>query len=504
MENVHPIMTASCCSTIANIFEKRAVQTPEQTFLHLPQTECSVSYSKFDRLSAGLDNELLRIAGHPLSCIGTLLPNGIEAALAILTVLRSKATLVPMNPRLTWREIGNILEQSSPELILLSPAHALIESFVEKGWVQHQVSLPETDLVALVQGSTIEQSRPELSGASLLLFTSGTTGKPKGVILSENNLLANAGYVNQAHEITSSDIALCLLPLYHINGLVVTLLAPLLAGIPVVMPERFSIDKFWSLIARYKPTWFSAVPTIFSKILSEPQPEKDLYASLRFARSASASLPEAVLQQFEARFALPLIEAYGISEAACQVCSNPLPPGIHKPGSVGVPYGNEVKVVDSEVWVRGPNVFSGYLDRPQESTDALLDGWFRTGDLGWMDTDGYLYLTGRKKELINRAGEKIAPREIEEVLHELPQIESAGVAGIPSSIYGEEVAAFLVLRPGNSISVEDVSIYCRKKLADFKVPRTILFVEELPKGPSGKVQRRLLTELYLRTMEITS
>lgn len=497
-------MTASCCSTIANIFEKRAVQTPEQTFLHLPQTECSVSYSKFDRLSAGLDNELLRIAGHPLSCIGTLLPNGIEAALAILTVLRSKATLVPMNPRLTWREIGNILEQSSPELILLSPAHALIESFVEKGWVQHQVSLPETDLVALVQGSTIEQSRPELSGASLLLFTSGTTGKPKGVILSENNLLANAGYVNQAHEITSSDIALCLLPLYHINGLVVTLLAPLLAGIPVVMPERFSIDKFWSLIARYKPTWFSAVPTIFSKILSEPQPEKDLYASLRFARSASASLPEAVLQQFEARFALPLIEAYGISEAACQVCSNPLPPGIHKPGSVGVPYGNEVKVVDSEVWVRGPNVFSGYLDRPQESSDALLDGWFRTGDLGWMDTDGYLYLTGRKKELINRAGEKIAPREIEEVLHELPQIESAGVAGIPSSIYGEEVAAFLVLRPGNSISVEDVSIYCRKKLADFKVPRTILFVEELPKGPSGKVQRRLLTELYLRTMEITS
>jgi len=497
-------MTASCCSTIANIFEKRAVQTPEQTFLHLPQTECSVSYSKFDRLSAGLDNELLRIAGHPLSCIGTLLPNGIEAALAILTVLRSKATLVPMNPRLTWREIGNILEQSSPELILLSPAHALIESFVEKGWVQHQVSLPETDLVALVQGSTIEQSRPELSGASLLLFTSGTTGKPKGVILSENNLLANAGYVNQAHEITSSDIALCLLPLYHINGLVVTLLAPLLAGIPVVMPERFSIDKFWSLIARYKPTWFSAVPTIFSKILSEPQPEKDLYASLRFARSASASLPEAVLQQFEARFALPLIEAYGISEAACQVCSNPLPPGIHKPGSVGVPYGNEVKVVDSEVWVRGPNVFSGYLDRPQESTDALLDGWFRTGDLGWMDTDGYLYLTGRKKELINRAGEKIAPREIEEVLHELPQIESAGVAGIPSSIYGEEVAAFLVLRPGNSISVEDVSIYCRKKLADFKVPRTILFVEELPKGPSGKVQRRFLTELYLRTMEITS
>ena len=238
-------MTASCCSTIANIFEKCAVQTPEQTFLHLPQTECSVSYGKFDRLSAGLDNELLRIAVHPLSCIGTLLPNGIEAALAILTVLRSKATLVPMNPRLTWREIGNILEQSFPELILLSPAHALIESFVESGWIQHKVNLPETDLVALVQGSTFEQSRPELSGASLLLFTSGTTGKPKGVILSENNLLANAGYVNQAHEITSSDIALCLLPLYHINGLVVTLLAPLLAGIPVVMPERFSIDEFW-------------------------------------------------------------------------------------------------------------------------------------------------------------------------------------------------------------------------------------------------------------------
>ncbi len=498
MDNIQHLMKSECRNNIAKLLAQRSENNPDRTFLYMPRTGRSVSYAGFAGLSAGLKQELLRISGgKQVARIGTLLPNGLEAVLGVLTTLQSSATLIPVNPRLTWSEIGHILQYSSPEIILTTPGQPLVESFISNGWIQHQLNLPETDLVALVPGARLIQSIPELQEASLLLFTSGTSGRPKGVILSEENLLANAGYVNQAHEISDSDIALCLLPLYHINGLVVTLLAPLVASIAVVMPERFIMAEFWPLIENYRPTWFSAVPTIISKILSEPQPERFRYASLRFARSASAPLPEAVLLEFEERFAIPLIEAYGISEAACQVCSNPLPPARHKLGSVGVPVGNRIKIVDGEVWVSGPNIFRGYLALPEESAEALHEGWFRTGDLGNVDDDGYLFLTGRKSELINRAGEKIAPREVEEVLHQLSQIESAGVAGIPSAVYGEEVAAFLVLRPGQTISSEEVSAHCKIRLAPFKVPRSIHFVEELPKGPSGKVQRQLLTELYI-------
>ncbi len=484
-------------SRIGNTLDHRARKEPGRPFLSLPGERRMVTYGQFAEWSLGLGDELSSVGGRSLTRIGTLLPNGLEAALATLAILRSNATLVPMNPRLTWREIGHILEQSSPELVLTTPSQPLLQSFIEHGWIQHPVDLAGIRFVALLPEGQWSPAIPALRGVALLLFTSGTTGRPKGVLLSEHNLLANAEYVNRAHEITDSDIALCILPLYHINGLVVTLLAPLLAGISVVMPERFIMEEFWSLIEEYHPTWFSAVPTIFSKILSATQPEAHQYASLRFARSASASLPEAVLQQFEERFDLPLIEAYGISEAACQVCSNPLPPARHKPGSVGVSVGNRIKIVDGEVWVSGPNLFRGYFALPEESAEALQEGWFRTGDLGNIDNDGYLFLTGRKSELINRAGEKIAPREVEEVLHQLSQVESAGVAGIPSAVYGEEVAAFLVLRPGQTISSEEVSAHCNIRLAPFKVPLTILFVEELPKGPSGKVQRRLLTELYI-------
>jgi acyl-CoA synthetase (AMP-forming)/AMP-acid ligase II len=325
--------------------------------------------------------------------------------------------------------------------------------------------------------------------------------------LTHGNLLSNSGYVVAAHHLTSSDTALCVLPLFHINGFVVTLLSPLLSASGVVMPRRFSAEHFWHHVSDYRVTWFSAVPTILSKLLSHPSPAEIDTNGLRFARSASAPLPVAVLAEFEQCFAVPVIETYGISEAGCQVCANPLPPLPHKPGSAGRPVGNELKVVNSqgtslpkgqvgEVVISGENVFGGYLDNAEADREALRDGWFHTGDLGFLDEDGYLFLTGRKKELINRAGEKVAPREVEEVLHRLPEVETAGVVGVPHQIYGEEIVAFITLRNNQKLEAEEVRQFCREHLADFKVPREVFFIEELPKGPSGKVQRRRLRDVY--------
>jgi acyl-CoA synthetase (AMP-forming)/AMP-acid ligase II len=329
------------------------------------------------------------------------------------------------------------------------------------------------------------------------------------VILSHGNLLANAAQVRDAHRLTGADVALCVLPIFHINGFVITLLAPLLSGGRVVMPRRFSAEKFWGWVRDYRATWFSGVPTILSLLLSHEGPSASDLPSLRFARSASASLPVAVLERFEERFGVPVIEAYGISEAAGQVTSNPLPPLRRKPGSAGIAVGNRVAILDAggrslpagtvgEVAVRGGNVFAGYLENPRADREALRHGWFLPGDLGYLDQDGYLFLTGRKKELINRAGEKISPREVEEIIHRLPEVESVGVVGVPHALYGEEVAAFVVLRPGSKGAVERIRTLCRENLASFKVPREVFFIDEFPKGPSGKIQRRRLLEVYNR------
>jgi sulfoacetate-CoA ligase len=300
-------------------------------------------------------------------------------------------------------------------------------------------------------------------------------------------------------------VALCVLPAFHINGLVVTTLAPLLSGGEVVMPRRFDPERFWPLVAAHGVTWFSAVPTILSLLLSRPAPPAGEARTLRFARSASAPLPVAVLEEFEARFGVPVIESLGMSEAAGQVTSNPLPPALRKPGSVGRAFGNEVRVVDErgrplppgalgEVAVRGESVFGGYLGGV--APEALRDGWLLSGDLGYLDRDGYLFLTGRRKELINRAGEKIAPREVEEVLHLRPEIEIACVVGVPDPLYGEEVVAFVELRPGRIFDADAIAAFCRGHLARFKTPKRIFQLHEWPRGPNGKVQRRRLLDVY--------
>jgi acyl-CoA synthetase (AMP-forming)/AMP-acid ligase II len=277
------------------------------------------------------------------------------------------------------------------------------------------------------------------------------------------------------------------------------------------LPKKFSSRHFWQWISTYGVNWFSAVPTILSILILEPIPSKTEFSSLRFARSASAPLPIAVLEEFEKRTGVPVIESYGMSEAGGQVTSNPL--HLHKPGSAGLPFTNTLQIVDEhglqlgpnqtgEIILRGPNVTCVYVDNAAANHESFQDGWFHTGDLGYRDSDNYVFLVGRRKELINRAGEKIAPREIEEIIYRLPEVEPAAVVGVPDPLYGEEVASFRVLKPGLTLTEECVAAHCSVNLADFKIPKQVFFVEELPKGPNGKIQRRRLLEMYAPLIQL--
>jgi acyl-CoA synthetase (AMP-forming)/AMP-acid ligase II len=346
-------------------------------------------------------------------------------------------------------------------------------------------------------------------GAAIILYTSGTTGRPKGVILSHENLLCECSFVANTQQLGPNDKALCLLPIYHVNGLVVTLLTPLWVGFEVVMPPKFSRSKFWNWIVNHRPTWFSAVPAILSIALGEPIPERGLINSLRFARCASAPLPVAVFYEFEKKTLVPVIESFGISEGSGQITSNPLPPAQRIAGSVGLPFGCEVTILnmdlnpvptgtEGQVAIRGPNVFSTYWQDKESTEKSFVGQWFLTGDLGFLDANGYLFLKGRLKELINRAGEMIAPREIDEVLSLYPGVETAAAVGVPHPIYGEEVAAFVTMRPGVKIDFNDLKQFCLKRLSPFKSPKNFFELEELPKGPNGKIQRLKLVDVYLK------
>jgi acyl-CoA synthetase (AMP-forming)/AMP-acid ligase II len=346
---------------------------------------------------------------------------------------------------------------------------------------------------------------PALDG-SLRLTTSGTTGDPKGVVLSARQIAWTADQVRLSHHLTTADRGLAVLPFFHINAPVVSLCASLLAGACVVVAPRFSVQRFWEWVERERITWVSVVPTIVALLLTTEKPPF-LPGTLRFARSASAPLPVARHRAFEERFGIPLIETYGLSEAASQVTANPLPPAQRKHGSVGVPTGVELYVCEplpgtcelpcgavGEICVRGPNVIAGY--EGDASASSFGAGWFRTGDLGYLDADSYLYITGRLREVINRGGEKIAPREIEELLLAHPAVSDAAVVGEPHPLYGQRVVAYITPRDGWDALVErQLRDYCAQRLSAYKVPEAFYSVPALPRNGNGKLNRQALRRL---------
>jgi acyl-CoA synthetase (AMP-forming)/AMP-acid ligase II len=337
---------------------------------------------------------------------------------------------------------------------------------------------------------------------ALVLHTSGTTSRPKIVPLSQRNVCASARNVRTTLALTAGDRALNIMPLFHIHGLIAGTLAPLSAGSQVCYTPGFNALKFFGWMAEARPTWYTAVPTMHQAIVSRAGRSAEVIRAnpLRFIRSSSSSLAPQVIQELEQVFGAPVIESYGMTEAAHQMASNPLPPGKRKPGTVGIAAGPEMCVLDpqgnalpaggtGEIAIRGQNVTAGYENNPKANAEAFSNGWFRTGDQGVMDAEGYFTITGRLKEIINRGGEKISPREVDEVLLDHPAVQQCVTFAVPHEKLGEDVAAAVVLREGAQADERALSEFVAKHLADFKVPRRILILPEIPKGATGKIQR---------------
>ena len=341
---------------------------------------------------------------------------------------------------------------------------------------------------------------------ALLMYTSGTTGRPKGVVHTHASLLAGGWTTSIAHGLTAQDRGFCALPIYHINGLCVTVMGSLVSGGSLAMVAKFSASRFWDQAADGEVTWFSVVPTIISHLLhGAGEPDPACRARIRFGRSASSALAVETQTAFEERFNVPIVETMGLTETAAQILSNPLPPGRRKIGSPGIAYGCEVAVHgtggaevvrgdEGEIVVRGPNVMREYLKDPEATDSTFRDGWLRTGDLARMDEDGYVFVTGRLNELIIKGGENIAPREVDEALYAHPDVVEAAAFARNCSRYGETVEAAVRIRTGSLLEASDLLGFCRERLGSFKSPDAIHFLDELPKGPSGKIQRLKLAE----------
>ncbi|MBK9364322.1 MAG: AMP-binding protein [Rubrivivax sp.] len=337
---------------------------------------------------------------------------------------------------------------------------------------------------------------------SMVLHTSGTTSRPKIVPLSQANLAASATSIRTTLQFSASDCGLNIMPLFHIHGLIAGVLAPLAAGSQVFCTPGFNALKFFAWMDEARPTWYTAVPTMHQAIIARASKNLEVIARhpLRFMRSSSSSMPPQVIAELEAIFEAPLIEAYGMTEATHQMCSNPLPPAVRKPGSVGLAAGPEVAIMAEdgtllprgaigEIVIRGANVTKGYENNDKANAEAFTHGWFRTGDQGQMDADGYVSLTGRLKEIINRGGEKVSPREVDEILMDHPAVAQVVCFGMPHPKLGEEVAAAVVLREGQQASERDLQAFVSARVAEFKVPKKILILDEIPKGATGKLQR---------------
>ncbi|SIQ93714.1 MULTISPECIES: acyl--CoA ligase [Acidiphilium] len=441
--------------------------------------------------------------------VAIVLPNGPAAATAFIAIA-AMAAAAPLNPAYTEAEFEFYLDDLRPRAVIVAAGTASPVRTVASRLAIPLIELTETapagaftlDCTSLPQTPPSRPGPAEPDDEALVLHTSGTTARPKIVPLTGRNLSASAHHIATSLALTADDTCLNVMPLFHIHGLVAATLASLAAGARVCCTPGFNAFRFATWLHEVQPSWYTAVPTMHQAILMRVrgEPAAMRAARLRFIRSSSASLPPQVMTELEDVFAAPVIEAYGMTEAAHQMAANPLPPRPRKPGSVGLPAGPEIAIMNDagtlldqgatgEVVIRGPNVTLGYAGNPEATARAFTNGWFRTGDEGRLDADGYLHLTGRLKEMINRGGEKISPLEVDVALLDHPGVAEACTFAVPHAKLGEEVAAIVVPRPGSSLTAQDVRDFAAARLAPFKVPRQILIMDAIPKGATGKVQR---------------
>lgn len=442
--------------------------------------------------------------------VATVLPNGMEAAVAFLSVA-SCAIAVPINPRLRKDEFASLLTDVRASALLTDGTEGSSAEAAADELGIDRLEFPRLEGFASEgrSGQVAFDTIPSFEDIALILHTSGTTSIPKRVPLSHANLINSASNVARSLALSEQDCCLNPMPLFHIHGLVAGLLAPLFAGGSSICASSGRGDAMFAAIDRQKPTWYTAVPTIHQSLLTEidRQGIDSLATSpLRLARSSSSAMPLQLLTMLEERLGVPVVEAYGMTEASHQIASNPLPPGMRPPGSVGLPVGLDIAVrgpqgeilganEEGELMIRGASVTSGYEDNPEANSAVFVDGWFRTGDLGHIDENGYVYIASRLKEIINRGGEKVLPQEIDEALHKHPEVIKAIAFAIPHRTLGEDVAAAVVLRKGSHVSEADIRRFLFEQLADFKVPSRFVFLDDLPTGATGKPQRIGLAEV---------
>ena len=488
---------------IRELIHDQALRRPNAPAILAPGLG-ALDYRGLDSTVAEVGAALARLGVKQDSRIALVCSNGPGAATAFLGIAAHTAC-APLNPAYRAAEFEFYLAD-------LGPAAVVVEAGLESAArnVAAGLGIPVFELTAqslngalnVAGGNQGPALSPQPSDVALLLHTSGTTSRPKLVPLTQANLAASARNIAASLALTPEDRCLNVMPLFHIHGLEAALLASLVSGGSVVCGPGFVAPKFFEWIEEFRPSWYTAVPTIHQSIVARAKmPGRTGDAgSLRFIRSCSSALPPSLMQEMETIFRVPVIEAYGMTEAAHQMMSNPLPPGPRKPGSVGLPAGPEVTIMDDdgrlvprgtsgEVVIRGPNVTAGYAANAEANAAAFTGGWFRTGDLGYIDQDGYLFLSGRRKEIINRGGEKIAPREVDEALLAHPAVAQAVAFAAPHSLLGEAVAAAVVLHPGTDVTEKDLREFAAQRLAIFKIPEKILFLDEIPKGPTGKIQR---------------
>ena len=482
-----------------------------------------ISYSELEEMTGRVASRLLEMGVQKGDRVCLMMDNSPEFIFTYFGIIRAGAIAGPINCWWQDREIRYLLNDSAAVALVfdatyrdridrLGPDASALKHIIERNGTDDRY-ISYDSLLEKKGSEPLDQSK--LDDVSTIVYTSGTTGNPKGVLLTHRNILTNSWQAGKLASISENDVVLCFLPLFHVNGLVITGTAPIFAGAQIILRKNFSATEFWECVSSYGVTIFSGVPTIYQILLATPFEKKLDISSLRYGVCGAAPMPVDTIRKFEEQFNMIIVEGYGLTEGTAGATANPID-GVRKIGSIGIPFAeSEIKLFDEndnempqgevgEIVIRGGNVMKGYFNKPEETAKALRGGWLHTGDMAYQDPDGYFFIVDRKKEMIIRGGENIYPKEVEEIIFSHPAVQEVAVIGVPDEMYGEEVMACLVPLPGSAIEPAEFRTWCRDNMASYKVPRYVEVRQALPKNILGKILKKELKAELAGEGKITS